>query len=61
MTSSAATPVNGALGVSPNGVGPAGSGGLARGLEVLLAAAAIVVVFVGVQAMAWLIGPAFLR
>jgi AI-2 transport protein TqsA len=29
-------------------------------LEVLLGAAAIVVVFIGVQATAWLIGPAFL-
>ena len=33
---------------------------LPRGLVVLLGAAAIVVVFVGVQAMAWLIGPVFL-
>jgi len=30
------------------------------GLEVLLRAAVIVVVFVGVQAIAWLIGPTFL-
>ena len=52
--------MNGASGVSPNGAGPAGPGGLPRGLEVLLGAAAIVVVFVGVQAIAWLIGPAFL-
>jgi len=60
MNSSAAIPVNGASGASPNGAGPARAGGLPRGLEVLLGAAAIVVVFVGVQAMAWLIGPAFL-
>src|SRR3954447_21603720 len=57
---SAATPMNGASNASSNGAGPAKPGGLPRGLEVLLGAAAVVVVFVGVQAIAWLIGPAFL-
>ena len=47
-------------GASRNGAGPATSVGLPRGLEVLLGAAATVVVFLGVQAIAWLIGPAFL-
>ncbi len=42
-----------------NGAGPS-SGGLPRGLVILLGAAATVVVFVGVQAIAWLIGPTFL-
>src|SRR5689334_14625329 len=60
MTASAATPANGTPGASPNGAGPVRPVGLPRGLEVLLGAAAIVVVFIGVQAIAWLIGPAFL-
>jgi AI-2 transport protein TqsA len=51
--------MNGASGNSPDGAGST-SVSLPRGLVVILGAAGLVVVFVGVQAMAWLIGPAFL-
>ena len=59
VTTSAATSINGASGPSPDGAGPM-SVSLPRGLVVLLGSAATVVVFVGVRAMAWLIGPVFL-
>ena len=59
MTTSAANSVDGASGNSPDDAGPT-SISLPRGLVVILGAAGLVVVFVGVQAMAWLIGPAFL-
>ena len=59
MTTSAATSVSGASGPSPNVAGST-TVSLPRGLVVILGAAGLVVVFVGVQAMAWLIGPVFL-
>jgi AI-2 transport protein TqsA len=45
--------------VSPDGH-TAGTAGIPRALVVLLGAAATVVVLAGVQAIAWLVGPAFL-
>lgn len=59
MTTSVATPVDGASSSSARDAGPT-SISLPRGLVVILGAAGLVVVFVGVRAMAWLIGPAFL-
>ncbi|GAA1272147.1 AI-2E family transporter [Pseudonocardia aurantiaca] len=60
MTASAIDPPAAPAVPSPrNGAGPRGSG-LPRALVILIGAASTVVVVAGVQAVAWLIGPAFM-
>ncbi|WP_246170207.1 AI-2E family transporter [Pseudonocardia hierapolitana] len=63
MTTPAGTPAIPAARPSSDGVRsrpPARQGGLPRAMVILVGAAATVIVLAGVQAVAWLIGPAFM-